>query len=53
MKEEFEKLVAAGKLDRHQVEPLVQLTEQRLLHASELGFWEDHHGGHGVRPVHD
>jgi transcription elongation GreA/GreB family factor len=38
MKEEFEKLVAAGKLDRHQVEPLVQLTNSGYCMHRSWGF---------------
>src|SRR5579859_614139 len=38
MKEEFEKLVAAGKLDKHQVEPLVQLTTSGYCMHRSWGF---------------
>jgi transcription elongation GreA/GreB family factor len=38
MKEEFEKLVAAGKLDRQQVEPLVQLTTSGYCMHRSWGF---------------
>src|SRR5208282_4201753 len=38
MKEEFEKLVAAGKLDRSQVEPLVQLTTSGYCMHRSWGF---------------
>src|SRR5215469_1277740 len=38
MKEEFEKLVAAGKLERHQVEPLVQLTTSGYCMHRSWGF---------------
>ena len=38
MKEEFEKLVAAGKLTKHQVEPLVTLTESRYCMHRSWGF---------------
>src|SRR5271154_1888923 len=38
MKEEFEKLVAAGKLDRTQVEPLVQLTTSGYCMHRSWGF---------------
>src|SRR5256885_10878097 len=38
MKEEFEKLVAAGKLERHQVEPLVQLTSSGYCMHRSWGF---------------
>src|SRR3954465_14527559 len=38
MKEEFEKLVAAGKLERHQVDPLVQLTTSGYCMHRSWGF---------------
>src|SRR5580698_4007278 len=38
MKEEFEKLVAAGKLDRNAVEPLVQLTTSGYCMHRSWGF---------------
>jgi transcription elongation GreA/GreB family factor len=38
MKEEFEKMVAAGKLDRGQVEPLVQLTSSGYCMHRSWGF---------------
>src|SRR6202008_4573700 len=38
MKEEFEKLVAAGKLDKHQIEPLVQLTTSGYCMHRSWGF---------------
>jgi len=38
MKEEFEKLVAAGKLERHLVEPLVQLTTSGYCMHRSWGF---------------
>ncbi len=38
MKEEFEKLVAAGKLTKQQVEPLVTLTESRYCMHRSWGF---------------
>src|SRR5208282_6201780 len=38
MKEEFEKLVAAGKLDRQQVDPLVQLTTSGYCMHRSWGF---------------
>ncbi len=38
MKEEFEKLVAAGKLEKHQVEPLVQLTTSGYCMHRSWGF---------------
>lgn len=38
MREEFEKLVAAGKLDRQQVEPLVQLTTSGYCMHRSWGF---------------
>jgi len=38
MKEEFEKMVAAGKLDRSQVEPLVQLTTSGYCMHRSWGF---------------
>ena len=38
MKEEFEKLAAAGKLDRHQIEPLVQLTTSGYCMHRSWGF---------------
>jgi transcription elongation GreA/GreB family factor/transcription elongation factor GreA-like protein len=38
MKEEFEKLVAAGKLTKQQVEPLVALTESRYCMHRSWGF---------------
>src|SRR6201995_5015905 len=38
MKEEFEKLVAAGKLDKAQVEPLVQLTTSGYCMHRSWGF---------------
>jgi len=38
MKEEFEKLVAAGKLNRQQVEPLLQLTEGGFCFHRSWGF---------------
>lgn len=38
MKEEFEKLVAAGKLERHQVEPLVALTSSGYCMHRSWGF---------------
>jgi len=38
MKEEFEKLVAAGKLSKQQIEPLVTLTESRYCMHRSWGF---------------
>jgi len=38
MKEEFEKMVAAGKLDRSQIEPLVQLTTSGYCMHRSWGF---------------
>ncbi|MEO7297965.1 MAG: GreA/GreB family elongation factor [Verrucomicrobiota bacterium] len=38
MKEEFEKLVAAGKLSKQQIEPLVSLTESRYCMHRSWGF---------------
>ncbi|MDB6019592.1 MAG: greA [Pedosphaera sp.] len=38
MKEEFEKLVSAGKLERHQVDPLVQLTTSGYCMHRSWGF---------------
>jgi transcription elongation factor GreA-like protein/transcription elongation GreA/GreB family factor len=38
MKEEFEKLVAAGKINRHQVEPLVHLIEGGFCFHRSWGF---------------
>src|SRR5246500_1981056 len=38
MKEEFEKLAAAGKLDKNQVEPLVQLTSSGYCMHRSWGF---------------
>src|SRR5579863_1648274 len=38
MREEFEKLVAAGKLDRHLVEPLTQLTNSGYCMHRSWGF---------------
>ncbi|HZV35997.1 MAG TPA: hypothetical protein VFB72_15585, partial [Verrucomicrobiae bacterium] len=38
MREEFEKLVAAGKLEKHQVEPLVQLTTSGYCMHRSWGF---------------
>src|ERR1700689_5288814 len=38
MKEEFEKMVAAGKLDRHQIEPLVALTTSGYCMHRSWGF---------------
>src|SRR6202453_5177347 len=38
MKEEFEKLVAAGKLDRSQVDPLVNLTTSGYCSHRSWGF---------------
>src|SRR5882757_2060508 len=38
MKEEFEKMVAAGKLDRSQIEPLVQLTTSGFCMHRSWGF---------------
>ena len=52
MKEEFEKLVAAGKLDRQSGRAAGPAYHQRLLHAPQLGFWQNHHGGHGLCPFH-
>ena len=53
MREEFEKLAAAGKIEGRHVEPLTQLADRRLLHAPQLGVREDQDGGHGVCAVHD
>ncbi|MCK7482560.1 MAG: hypothetical protein M0C28_39670 [Candidatus Moduliflexus flocculans] len=39
MREEFEKLAAAGKIEGRHIEPLVATDHQRLLHAPELGLW--------------
>jgi len=38
MREEFEKLAAAGKLDRHHIEPLVQLTTSGFCMHRSWGF---------------
>src|SRR6266852_8205449 len=38
MREEFEKMVAAGKLERHQIEPLVQLTTSGYCLHRSWGF---------------
>jgi transcription elongation GreA/GreB family factor len=38
MKEEFEKMVAAGKLERHQIDPLVQLTTSGYCMHRSWGF---------------
>ena len=38
MREEFEKLAAAGKLDRHYIEPLVVLTESKFCMHRSWGF---------------
>src|SRR5713226_5926183 len=38
MREEFEKKVAAGKLERHQIEPLVQLTTSGYCMHRSWGF---------------
>ncbi len=38
MREEFEKMVAAGKLDRHHIEALVQLTANRYCVHRSWGF---------------
>ncbi len=38
MREEFEKLVAVGKINRHQVEPLVQLTKSGYCLHRSWGF---------------
>src|SRR5246127_846219 len=38
MREEFEKMVAAGKLEKHQVEPLVQLTTSGYCMHRSWGF---------------
>ena len=38
MREEFEKLVAAGKINRQQVEPLVQLTKGGYCMHRSWGF---------------
>ena len=38
MREEFEKMVAAGKLDRHHIEPLVQLTTSGFCMHRSWGF---------------
>src|SRR3984957_15724236 len=38
MKEEFEKLVAAGKLEKHQVDSLVQLTTSGYCMHRSWGF---------------
>src|SRR6267143_3307666 len=38
MKEEFEKMVAAGKLERHHIDPLVQLTTSGFCMHRSWGF---------------
>jgi hypothetical protein len=53
MKEEFEKLAAAGKIEGRHVAALTATGRGRLLHASQLGLWTHQDGGHGVRAVHD
>jgi len=52
MREEFEKLVAAGKISRQQVEPLVQLAKAGYcMHRS--GVWKDYRGRHLALPFPD
>src|SRR6476659_1823037 len=38
MREEFEKMAAAGKLERHHIEPLVQLTNSGFCMHRSWGF---------------
>src|SRR5512141_2787757 len=38
MREEFEKMAAAGKLERHHIEPLVHLTESGFCMHRSWGF---------------